>query len=360
MPLSKSKYLIVLFALLLITGTSKAQIPSTGGGAERSEKNFNFLPIPYLNYSRSIGFSYGLLPMAMYNLSKKDTISPSSVSGMLGMGSDNGTWFGMAFNKFYLKEDTYRLTLVGGLGNVNFQFYPDLPFAPEFIKYSTGMDFLLVEGQRKVAKNMYAGLGYFFVNLSTQFDIDGVPTQYNTLHGIRLVYSADFRDNVYYPHKGFIANLQYNAFPSFLGNTSSSNKIEVDWNHFFEMKNKKDVVAARAFIGVGIGKLDFNQQFIVGQTDIRGYSQGKFRGDQLYAIQAEYRKNFNDKFGIVGFAGVATIGGSINESDNGRFLPSAGGGFRITVFPKNHFNIGMDAGVGVDDWGLEFRIGEAF
>jgi len=62
----------------------------------------------------------------------------------------------------------------------------------------------------------------------------------------------------------------------------------------------------------------------------------------------------------VGFAGLATVFQSINESDNGKLLPAAGGGFRVTVFPKNHMNVGMDGAVGIDDWSLDFRIGEAF
>ena len=57
---------------------------------------------------------------------------------------------------------------------------------------------------------------------------------------------------------------------------------------------------------------------------------------------------------------MATLSGSQNDSHNGLLLPAAGAGIRFNVFPKNHFNIGMDIGVGREDWSLEFRIGEAF
>ena len=102
------------------------------------------------------------------------------------------------------------------------------------------------------------------------------------------------------------------------------------------------------------------QQFIVGQTDIRGYTQGKYRGNAVYSVQGEYRWNIADRFGLVGFFGMATISGSVNEADNGTFLPGGGVGFRYTAFEKNHFNIGIDAAAGKDDWGLYFRIGESF
>ena len=119
-------------------------------------------------------------------------------------------------------------------------------------------------------------------------------------------------------------------------------------------------IAARAFVGLGLGDITFNQQFIVGNTDLRGYSQGIYRGQQIYAMQAEYRWNFHKTIGLVGFAGVATLSGSQNDSHNGLLLPAIGTGFRINVFPKNHFNIGMDVAVGRDDWSLELGLGRHF
>ena len=51
---------------------------------------------------------------------------------------------------------------------------------------------------------------------------------------------------------------------------------------------------------------------------------------------------------------------AINESDDGKLLPAVGAGFRFTAFPDNHMNVGLDAAVGDGDWGIYFRIGEAF
>lgn len=346
---------IILF--LFVWQFSAAQ--GIGGGAERSDKDFSFLPLPYINYDRSIGFTAGLLPLAMYNLSKKDTISPSSISGGLGIYSSSKTWFAMLFNKFYLDEDRYRIMLAGGRGNINFQFYIDLPVSPGYIDYNTKLDFIKAEVQRKVVGDFYAGLNYTYIKMITLFG-EAQIEQNVYLNGIGAVLSYDIRDNVYYPHKGSFSNLNYISFPEFLNSDFPSNKIEIDYNQFFEMKNKHDIIGIRAYGGFGIGELSFNQQFVVGNTDIRGYSQGKYRGEQTLALQGEYRWNPWKKIGLVGFAGVATIFSGINEDDNGKILPGIGTGFRYNVFPKNHLNIGMDVAVGLDDWGLYFKIGESF
>jgi hemolysin activation/secretion protein len=95
----------------------------------------------------------------------------------------------------------------------------------------------------------------------------------------------------------------------------------------------------------------FNQQFLVGQgKDIRGYSEGAYRGDHLLAAQGEYRWNFYGKWGAVGFLGLATVFESLNEGNDDKLLPGVGAGLRYTVFPDNHMNVGLDIATGTDDF----------
>ena len=104
------------------------------------------MPLPYLDYDRALGASLGLVPMAMMNLSEKDTISPSSTIGLFGMYSENKTWFTMAFGKFYLNEDNWRITAAGGFGDINFQYYVANPINRWF-RYNTVADFAFLEVQ---------------------------------------------------------------------------------------------------------------------------------------------------------------------------------------------------------------------
>ena len=59
-------------------------------------------------------------------------------------------------------------------------------------------------------------------------------------------------------------------------------------------------------------------------------------------------------------AAVATIFEAINEDDDGKLLPGVGAGLRFTVDTETHMNVGMDIAVGLEDWGIYFRFGEAF
>lgn len=352
--------LILQIALPTFAQSSKASTPEENISDTSVHKGFTFIPIPYIDYNRSLGFSLGAVTLAMYHLSKKDTLSPSSLSGGVGFYSTTQSWFVVQFNRFYLQQDNYRISLAGGTGNINFQFFLDNPISPGYIDYNTTADFIMVEIQRRAYKKLYLGFNYSYSKVNTQFDIDNVPQQTDYLNSIGLVASLDTRDNVYYPHKGFISDINYSSFPEFLDNNYVSEKIEVDYNHFYNLDNDRDIWATRLYAGFGIGELSFNQQFVVGRTDIRGYSLGKYRGNQIIALQTEYRYNPFEKLGFVGFGGLATVFGGINDADNGMILPGLGIGVRYVVFEKNHMNVGFDGAIGKGDWGVYFKIGESF
>lgn len=368
------KYL-ALIIFLSVSSILFAQEISSEAEKQELEKisywkrhNAKFAPVPYINYDRTLEFTFGALPLVMYNLSEKDTISPQSITGGLLMYATNKSWFGMVFNRTYFNEDKYRATLAGGLGVTYYQFFMSEPFNLGYIDYNVDIVFLFAELQRKVIGNLYAGLNYKYAKLETvipEFESqDGeiIPEMEETevLNGLGAILSYDDRDDVYYPYNGLISNLKYSTFPGFMGNDLVSKKVDFDYNHFVAFRKKKDVLAARFFGGAGIGELSFNQQFVVGGEDVRGYSQGKYRGEQIIALQAEYRWNPYEKIGFVGFVGSAMVFNGMNSEDNGILLPSLGAGFRYTVFPDNHMNVGMDFAAGKDDWGIYFRIGESF
>jgi len=202
-------------------------------------------------------------------------------------------------------------------------------------------------------------LSYIYTSFktSTDFYTDSAATN---LHGIGVSLSYDKRSNVSYPRSGYFIELDYTTYLSVFNESNESNQITIAYNHYVSVRNKRDVIATRFYAGIGIGDLEFNQQFIVRDTDIRGYSYGQFRGNQLYAIQGEYRWNFYKRFGAVGFLGMASVFDSPNDEYNGKLLPGAGLGVRYTYMKETNSNIGFDVAKGIDDWGFYFRFTEAF
>lgn len=333
-------------------------VSSSETGLDRIKGNIKFLPIPYVNYNRSFGYQIGAAPAILFNPVSKDTLSPSSLAGVVGIYSENKTWFLMGYSKLYIDKDNWRIIVVGGYGSYNFQFLLDSPIS-SWIPYNTKLDFIFGQVQRRIINELYAGISLIHMDLKTK--TDSLKIESNTkLNGLSLLVSMDQRSSTRYPRSGFLADVKYFIYPKFLDNESSSGKIEIDFDHFLPMRKKNDVLASRIYIGLGLGDLSFNQQFIVGRADIRGYTQGGYRGNYILAAQGEYRWNFLKRWGMVYFMGLATVFEAINEDDNGKLLPGMGTGFRFTADTETRLNVGIDVAAGIDDWGIYFRIGEAF
>jgi hemolysin activation/secretion protein len=150
--------------------------------------------------------------------------------------------------------------------------------------------------------------------------------------------------------------IRYYNYGKWFGNDVNSNKLVIMGNYYYPF-NKKMVLASRAVADIGLGDVPFVLQSYVGNTDLRGYTKGEYRGDQVYSAQTEFRWNFYGKWGAVGFTGLAL---AVTGSDASPILPDFGLGLRYKVIPKYNINLGVDAAVGRDDWGLYFRITEAF
>lgn len=86
-------------------------------------KRIKFAAIPIVNYSNTTGASFGVLGQMFYKVNQNDTVSPTSSTGVFGIFTTNHTYFAVAFQRLYLKEDNWRIMLAAGLGNINFQYW---------------------------------------------------------------------------------------------------------------------------------------------------------------------------------------------------------------------------------------------
>jgi hypothetical protein len=358
-PMQKTLLSIFLLLCSSLVWTQKKSNDSTAITV-KPKKNIDFNVMPYLNYNRDLDFMFGAIPMMMYKINPADTISPQNLSGVSAVYTTNKSYFLSLFNKFYFKEDKWRSTLFFMTGNHNSQFYMDDIDAPDFYDYGTKTTIFSVTTQRKIVKALYAGIGYSYSHYNTTYQDNVQPASITHTNGLQTIVMYDTRNAVYYPTTGEKIRMRWVTYPEWFGNDVNANKILSEYNKYLPMRHGKDVLASRFSGKFGLGDIAFEQQVTIGGEDIRGYSEGKYRGDGLMALQSEYRYNFNKKMGLVGFAGIATIYGSDTKDFNWNIYPGAGVGYRYKAFKTVKFNVGLDAAVGKEDWGLYFRIGEAF
>ena len=97
----------------------------------------------------------------------------------------------------------------------------------------------------------------------------------------------------------------------------------------------------------------------------RGYSQGRFRGENMVYSEAEYRfplqKN-KDTFGGTVFVNAASFGSKMtNEKLFNKINPGYGLGFRVMINKENRTTISADYGFGQKgNSGFYLNINESF
>ena len=322
-------------------------------------KRFNFAAIPVINYDPSFKWNLAALVNVFFRVSLADTVSPLSMAGAMVGYTTNGTWYWALYTRVYFDQDNYRTTLAYGDASVNFQYYNEL--AEAFVDFNTLHDFFLFEQQRRVYKRWYLGLRYRNQKAQTKYEVEGEtgdPEKRN-LNNLGLVVSHDTRDFIYNPYHGDFMNFKTAHYRDGLGSDYEFDQYEFDFTKFFFIGDRK-VVAGRVAAFIATGDVPFEGQYVVGRDDIRGYTNGKHRGEQVYDVQAEYRWNFYKRWGMVAFGGIATAVDDPKEITWKGLLPGVGAGARFMAIQSEKINIGIDLAFGKDDWGIYFRIGEVW
>lgn len=363
-----NKRWVVIFIFLLPVFLSAQQ--KKQGKKNRDDKKVNYAFLPVIMYNRSFGGQFGVLANAYFNLDRKDTISPASSVAFSGNIYTNKTFFTGLFSRFYFREDGWRMKTGIGFGDIKFQTFFEIPSDipaiwsgdenGEFVDYQTRMFFIFVEGTRKVVNNFYMGLRSVYSYTYTEFDSEFIPDESLRLFGFGVAAEYDNRDNVFYPMHGMNSRFRTLSFLEALGSTTTYSRINFDYNNYFNL-GKNAVILGRLYAMISVGDtVPFTGQNVVGRDDLRGYTNGKYRANQVYDIQAEYRWNFYKKWGMVAFTGVAIATDNFKGENYSGLLPSVGAGLRFKAIPSRKINIGVEAAVGKDDWGVYFRIGESF
>lgn len=356
--------IVISISTINVVFSQKKQIQK-----DLTEKKIDLAVIPMFSYNNSFGGQIGFMANAFYNINKDDTISPSSIAGLIGSYFTNNTYFVGLISQNYFLEDKWRTRAILAYGNIEFQTYVDVPGVGMLdngtiiVDYNTKVPFVYFSGMREIINKIYGGLQVSYSQTTTIFNSDNlpidVPTETEHLFGFGLDSEFDSRDNIMNPHTGMNATLQTTSYLEEFGSSSEYHKIQAAFNKFFNI-NKNKVIVGRIFAITSIGDVPFSGQNIVSRDDMRGYSKGEYRANQVYNIQTEYRWRFYKKWGVVVFGGLGVATDDFQGTNYSGILPSIGTGIRFKVIKRRDINVGFDIAKGKNDWGLYFRIGEVF
>lgn len=191
------------------------------------------------------------------------------------------------------------------------------------------------------------------------------------LSGISLNVLYDTRDNQISPYKGIYANINYRINPTWLGSDQSSSSLWLEFRTYYGLSKKtpRHLIGFWAFGNFNLtGTLPYLTLPSLGDDQRarsgRGYTNGRYRGENMAYAEIEYRFPITPCSKILGGVLFVNAVTTSNEQKNiGLFeyiRPAVGFGIRVMVNKYFRTNINVDFAIGKDSKGFYFSGQETF
>ena len=335
--------------------------------AERWPEDLVIAPIP----GRSPQLGWKLTLAGGYFLESRDEdseVAPSLLGGF-AMIAENGSYAYGGGANLHLMDDRLRIKAGAGYMDVRYRFYG---IGNDDGEAGIGVDILqevpmyFASASWRVWNKLYVGLGYLGGEVDTRlrFALPDPPPFFDPslkldIGAYAIPIEFDTRDHEQFPRNGWFVSGRAMFYRESAGGDFDAETYKVSVNHYRPMR-EQDVLAFRATVRSTGGDAPF---FLLstfgGSTDLRGYPSGRYRDRMMYALQSEYRWQFNDRWIFTGFAGFGEVADNFGDFGE-NFLPAAGVGGRFVLSKKHRVGLSADIAVGKDGTEFYFGVGEAF
>jgi hypothetical protein len=327
--------------------------------------NWVIAPLPFRNELLGIGLVLGA--GYLYGASANESNARHSVAGAAGMYAEGGSWAALAAHRGYWDDQKFRTTVAFATGDLLYDIEIEAGGAENKLRLGQQFNGGTLQGAVRVGKNGWLGIGF----LRGETDVrvrtseppilaDLIPPAEIALSNVLLNGEFDSRDNDLYPRSGQYAQAEGVVAREDLGSETDYQSIELEWNSYRKF-GENNVLALRAAGKVVDGNAPFFALAWFGSgVDLRGYTPGRYIGESMVALQAEWRWQATPRLGFVAFGGTGKVSGALGEIDTGAWLPAGGVGMRFRLVKALPLNMRADFAWGRDDSTFSLAVGEAF
>lgn len=386
------------------------EINDTDAGNRNKPK---IVPFPVIATNPTVGWAFGFAPGVNWRMGSEETTRMSSAQAAFIYTTLNQI-FSYIRGTAYLKDDSWILQSdvryqiasqpTYGLGtrkrgeNILVEGDPDGLFPDrKYLKENQMMKYNFVRAyfsafKRHEHTQFYYGLGYLLDAFSKiddkllDFESDpnritqhyryntlkGISTSGYTLSGASLNILYDSRDNVINPYSGRYAIATWRINQTWLGSTRNSSTLWTEYRDYFNLSKDRPrhLLAWWTYAWfVTSGDVPYMNLPATGwdmfSRSGRGYTVGRFRGEDLVYSELEYRfplQRESDLLGGVVFVNGATASSrteSISLFDH--INVAYGVGLRVMLNKKGRNNISVDYARGLNgSSGLFIQLNETF
>jgi hypothetical protein len=353
--------------------------PKVSHDKRKVAKKFIFSVVPSVGYTLTTGFAADLTGNVAFYMSKEHTENLSSVDADVSYNSMNQKIF-ISRSNVWAQNNKYNLVTdlrwerepqnTWGLGTFSTNKQAD-PIDFDFIKVYATL-------YRRLFGDFFAGAGYnlnYHYNITESGNLDKSLSDFknygeypqSTSSGLNVDFLYDSRRNSLNPLGGGLFSITYRKNFTFLGSNSPWQSLLVDSRKYIKLSSRSNNILAfwsiLWFTNGNVPYLDLpgtgNDAY---NNSGRGYAEGRFRGENMLYLEAEYRFGItsNGLIGGVVFANAESLSEFPGNSFK-RIAPGFGPGIRIKVNKHSDTNICIDYGIGVSgSRGFFVNLGEVF
>ncbi len=373
----KTKSFFLMLFILILSLTNNAQESKKPFSAFRDSldnaidiSNFllnkkGFLLVPSIITEPAVG--YGVVGAAIYfHSSYSAKHGPPSITGVLGGGTQNGTWMAGAFHVGYWNHD--RIRYMGALvrTNINIGYYGSGYIESlANVSVNLNLDAWLVLQQikfRLAGTNFFIGGRYLLFDTYNTFEIPvDIPefegTEFSsTLSEATAVLNYDSRNNVFSPNKGFFIELSGTYSDTWMGSDGLYGRLSARMIGYFPADDKL-MIGVRHESTYSFGDIPFYARPIV---ILRGAPLMKYQNNNTTVMEAEVNWNVYKRWNLVGFTGIGNAFSDFESFEKGKSISSVGTGFRYLLARKFGLQMGMDFAKSTDDFAFYIVFGTSW
>ena len=321
---SFKKLIITVFVLLLGSDSfaQKKLIDRFLSNKQDTTRSGSFLPLPVLAYSQETGVEFGILPMYAFYTDKSDMETRSStISGLATFTTEKQS-------SFYIKSDVWapsnRYHYAAEIRYKDFpiNFFGTGSSTLEANKERINQTFIRIRGEaEKKFGRSFTGVSLNYENYQFTDHLNGglYPANAFDAEGGQALFAGvtqivDTRNSNTYATQGFYLKINYSYAPSFFGKDDfEGSQTKIDIRNFRSLNGKTVLGLNGIYQTIQGTRAPFYLLPQLGNDSMmRGYYTGRYRDQNLMALQAEIRYRFIPRLG----ATATLAGGTVYSNRN--------------------------------------------
>lgn len=285
---------------------------------------YGFMPMPVIVTEPALGYGGGLNLMFLHDslASSMERKSPPSISGVVGVGTENGTLFGAAYHLGFWKEDSIRSTTAIGALNANMNFYlRDIGIDMNLKGYVAYQELMFRLGE----SNFFLGGNYIYTDIESKKNNEELPLldplfeQEFKMGALSAVVQYDTRDTIFTPSEGLFAKATLRRFDEKFGGNENFWRYGAKAFYFHPLMD--DVILGLRVEGEAVHTSEGDRVPYIANPSInmRGITAMRYQGEKMLLGEVQLRWEFIERWNMVLFGGAGKVYG-----DEYRFIPRTG------------------------------------